>query len=50
MEVGLKNKHLIVGSVYLPPGSDPSIYETHCLSVEEIITMFPNAEVLVVGD
>lgn len=50
VEVGLKNKHLIVGSVYLPPNSDLFVYETHCLSVEEVMKLSPNADILIMGD
>lgn len=50
VDIRLEHKHIIIGTVYVPPASDLSVYESHCLSVEEVITMLPNADLLIAGD
>lgn len=50
VNIRLEHKHIIIGTIYLPPASNPSVYESHCLSVEELITLSPNADFLIVGD
>lgn len=49
VDVRLGHTHVIVGTVYLPPTSDP-VYESHCLSINEIIALSPNSDILIVGD
>ena len=46
----LRHKHVIVGSVYLPPDSDLSIYESHCLAIDEALSRMPESSIIIVGD
>lgn len=50
VDIRLEHKNIIIGTVYLPPLSDPCIYDSHCRSIEEAKNMSPGAEILIVGD
>lgn len=40
----------MLGAVYIPSASNPSIYLDHSLSVDEILLQFPHDKILLVGD
>lgn len=50
VEIRLGFESLLIGAVYLPPGSDPFIFSRYCCAVEEVFTSLPNSFVLLTGD
>lgn len=45
-----KSCKTIIGSVYIPPNSDLSIYKNHCEDVEYVITKYPAHKIIICGD
>jgi len=43
-------KTYIIGAVYLPPSSSPSIYENYSKSIDLIIDNFPHSTYIIFGD
>lgn len=41
---------LILGAVYIPPASNPSIYRDHDLCIGEILLRYPTGKFLLLGD
>ena len=41
---------LILGAVYIPPASNPSIYRDHGLSIDDVLLRYPTDKVLLLGD
>lgn len=50
VSVRFRHSYIIIGVVYIPPCSDLSVYESHCLAVEEVMLTMPGADVLLAGD
>src|SRR5436190_370809 len=50
VDVRIGRLHLIIGSVYFPPGSNVTVYESHCQALEAIIAKSSYSDILIVGD
>lgn len=50
VEIRWNFESFLVGSVYIPPGSDTSVYKSHCASVDKLRSRFTNAVCLLAGD
>ncbi|KAG5882411.1 hypothetical protein JTB14_008986 [Gonioctena quinquepunctata] len=50
ISVKSKSKKIIVGSIYLPPKSDATLYESHSNSVDHILATHPEHELYLFGD
>jgi len=50
ISINIGHKHIIVGAVYIPPLSDVDVYTAHCNSIENILSVSPNADILIIGD
>jgi len=50
VDIHFDHKHLIIGAVYIPPSSDIVVYNAHCKAIENIISILPNADTLIIGD
>jgi len=50
VDIHFEHKHLIIGAVYIPPSSDIAVYDAHCKAIENIISILPNADTLIIGD
>lgn len=50
VDIRFGHRHLIVGFVYMPPGSDPCVYDSHCRVIEEVFVMAPSADFLIAED
>lgn len=44
VEVKPGSQTIIIAAVYIPPNSDPCVYEAHCLSVLSVWKCYPNAK------
>lgn len=42
--------NFIIGGVYIPPRSSPSIYESHISTVESLLILYPDHTFIVCGD
>ena len=50
VKVNVGSDSLILGAVYIPPASDPSIYRDHGLCIDDVLFRYPNDKVLLLGD
>ena len=50
VRVRLHSTHLILGGLYLPPGSQPTLYSYHVGSVMEIFQDFSDDKLCIFGD
>jgi len=50
INIHIGHKHVIVGAVYIPPSSDADVYAAHCNYFENIFSMSPNTDILIIGD
>ncbi|KAK2578449.1 hypothetical protein KPH14_012589 [Odynerus spinipes] len=50
VKVYLEFKSIIVGAVYLPPGTDSNVYELHGSSVEELCSGNAGSDIVLIGD
>lgn len=50
VDIRFGHKHLIIGTIYIPPDSDSFVYESHCNAIDQVMSALPNTDFLIIGD